>query len=184
MTTVSALLAGFSLAAAMGLMTAGTRPVLYEWSSSLFVAASAAFVFALQFTFSGLQYAAPPAERLAWLPRDESGNPRPEFLVGAERVQKKDFELQKRYFRRTDASYNLGLVLFLVGLALLFLPVSGQSVPQVVGLLTVGAALCLEILWIGARIFPRMRPHWLAPGYRSLAGEFEDLPPKGPPAPH
>lgn len=118
-TTGATLLGGFSLAAAAVLVTAERQPPLGGWALVSFVVSAAAFVFSVQFTSSGLGYAATPEERLMWHPRARTD---PSTLARVERVHRMDARLRQRYFYRARLMYRVGLLGFLTGMILLCIP--------------------------------------------------------------
>ncbi len=166
-TVAAPLLAGFTLASIIVMVTAERQPLLSEWATFAFVAAATKFVFSMQFTYCGLLYAAPPSEREAVMPRRLGEEPTPSEFAKALRVQYQDDQIQRRYFNRAGLLYNLGVAAYLSGLILVLIPVrwSAAVITAIVG---VAIALLVELLWLASQIGLIARPQWLLPGYGSL----------------
>jgi hypothetical protein len=165
-TVAAPLLAGFSLTTIVVLLTAGTMPER-EWGITTFAAAATMFMFAMQFTYMGLMYAASPSERVDWMPRIPGHEPDEAAYDYAARVQAKDFELQEHYFTRAGTLYNLGILAYTTGLALILVPRT-WTVPRSIAIAVLSVAFVLEAIWAITDLMGR-RAQWLLPGYRSLA---------------
>jgi len=170
MSTVAAVLAGFSLAIIGVLLTTNNRPTLSESGVALFVAAALFFIHAMQFVFSGLLYAMSPTDRIAWLPCDETGTVLPSAFRGAERVQAQDKELERRYFMRAGICYFIGMASFISGIGVILVS-PNLGVLRMAALGTVILALFLQLLWAAGNLSRRARLGWLMPSYDRLAEE-------------
>jgi hypothetical protein len=137
-----------------------------DWGITIFTVAAIMFVFAMQFTYMGLMYAASPSERVDWMPRILGREPDEPAYMDAAKVQDKDFKLQKRYFTRASMLYNVGILSYTGGLAMILVPRT-WTVPRGFAVAILGAAFVLEAIWTIAER-TRRRPQWLVPGYRSL----------------
>jgi hypothetical protein len=161
-TVAAPLLAGFGLATLALLVTADQGPRFSGVAVAAFALGSTLFVFCLQLTCTGLLYAAPPADRVAW-----QGEPGPADAAAVERaldVQRKDIWLTDRYFQPARWMYDLGLAAHLVGLAALCVPRGGDA-GRWAATAVVLTALAVEVLWIAGTHRGR-GPGWLLPGYR------------------
>jgi hypothetical protein len=151
---VAPLLAGFSLAAAAILVTtnvAGTVPMA-NWALASFSVASVLFVFAIQYQGSASGYAVPPEERLGWWPEATVD---PAALQAARQNQAEDFAIATRQSGRAGVCYDLALLAFLTGLALLVVPTS-WSIARIVAVVAAVLAGVMQVLWIvSARFLPR-----------------------------
>lgn len=183
-TVAAPLLAGFTLATTVVLRTAERQPPLQDWATALFVAAASAFIFAMQFTYCGLLYSAPPSERLAWLPRPVGGDPSVEAHTVAARVQRKDRILQGRYFKRAGFFYNVGILTYLAGL-IMTIVVDKWTVVPIFALLILIVVFVVEAIWVitvQVRQSPRLlrrSPRWLVAGPRWLLPGYDSLPSDG-----
>jgi hypothetical protein len=168
-TVAAPLLAGFTLTTVVVLLTSsGIKTIpLYEWGIMVFAIASVLFVFAVQFTFMGLMYAASPSERVEWLPRLSGQDPDDDAYAAAAKVQEMDLVLQERYFTRAARLYGLGILAYTVGLGLIITP-RDWDVPRGIAMTVLVIALVLEVIWYGSSLLER-RAQWLVPGYASLA---------------
>jgi hypothetical protein len=166
---VAPLLAGFSLAALATITTAGDKPPLADWAIAGLALASAFLLFAMQFTFMALRYGASPSERLAVNPRATKSRT---ALQEERELQGLDFAASKWYASRAGGLYDLGLLCFLVGLALLLVP-SEWTVGTAVAVTITGIAAVAEMLWASGRWLRRLA--WLSPLYRSLLPLRKDL---------
>lgn len=165
-TVAAPLLAGFALATVALLLTTADARLMpcYEWAITVFVPAAGLFIFAVQFTFMGLLYAAAPAERLDWLPPGQE--PDDEAYATATKIQVMDLALQERYFSRAGRLYSLGVLCYTAGLALIIVP-SDWDFPRVIALGFITATFALEVIWFVSALFGR-RIQWLLPGYSSV----------------
>ena len=156
--TSGPLLGGFALASAAVLVTSGDPPPLADWALIAFVTAAAAFLFSVQFSTTALGFAATPEERLMWRPAARSD---PAVLADIERIQRMDTRLRLRYQARARWTYRAGLPALLTGLMLICVPDS-LDWPRIIATAVTGAALLLELVWLGANIL-RRHPRWMLP---------------------
>ena len=152
------LLAGFSLTAVAQLVVGGDHPWLAGYAIALFASAAALLLNTLQFSASALSYAATPAERLDYNPEAASDV---DILRVIRTRQWEEMELRTRYLKRARICYNAGLLAFLGGLGTIIVPHHSWPWPtgRLLGIIVVGFALVLEILWI----FPNLSLEWLLP---------------------
>jgi hypothetical protein len=157
-------LAGFSLATIALLLTTepAKRPWLSEWSVAALALSAVLAIYVIQFSSVAAGYASPPSERLDWFPEAKLSDRRLEF---ARKLQAIDTIVANRYVRRSDLSYELCLIAFLVGLTLLVTPAQWTwlgVVPVAAG----GVAILVELAWTVARELPPSNwfRSWLLPG--------------------
>jgi len=160
-TVAAPLLGGFDLATLTLLATADRPPRLVDLAMPAVTTGAVLFLFCLQFTCSGLLFAATPAEREGWVGAlDASASP--DRLLDA---QRKDLWLAARYFRRARWTYDLGLLATLVGIAAVVVPGRHGTAGGWISTSVVCVGVLVELLWIiGSRT--TRRPRWLLPGYR------------------
>jgi hypothetical protein len=168
-TVAAPLLAGFALATIVLLLTTASVKIMpcYEWAITVFVLAAALFIFAVQFTFMGLLYAAAPAERLDWLPPGQE--PDDEAYAIATKIQLMDLALQERYFSRAGRLYSLGVLCYTAGLELIIVP-RNWDFPRGIALSFITVAFVLELIWFVSALLGR-RVQWLLPGYASVTDD-------------
>jgi hypothetical protein len=157
---VSPVLAGFSLAAIATLLTsaANERPEFAEPAVAAFTLCAVLLLGAMQFAFSSLRYSVSPAARLEWHPEATTSLA---ALDKARQAHNEDYVLATAYAQRFRLLYNLGLLAFVTGLALLTFPADWKPA-QIVAF---GIAVCagfLELLWIG-KIGGFKKPHLFPP---------------------
>ncbi|MEU6155776.1 hypothetical protein ABZ816_37895 [Actinosynnema sp. NPDC047251] len=161
-TAAAPMLAGFSFASAVVLLTAEDKPQWTEPALTCFFLAAAALLFAVQFGNAGLMYSAGPAERLAWLPDPDNVA----HVELAKRVQHRDSAVAARFRRRARACYDTGVVLLMVALTVASVP-ADWNVWRIVVVAVLSVVVVLELLWIvGGRT--RLRARWLLPDYKSV----------------
>jgi hypothetical protein len=165
-TVAAPLLAGFTLATIVALLTAGSMPER-DWGITIFTAAAVMFVLSMQFTYMGLMYAASPSERVSWMPRVPGHEPDEAAYTETALVQAKDFKLQERYFTRAGRLYNFSILAYTAGLALILVPKTWTA-PRSITLAILSVAFILEAIWTISDLIGR-RVQWLLPGYESLA---------------
>lgn len=144
---VAPVLAGFSLAAIVTLVTtdsglplAGPAVAAFSWSTVF-------LLFSMQFAFLALRHAALPSDRLSWHPEAKVDD---EAREKERLAQARDHALALYYERLTRHLYNLGLLFFLVSLGLLLVP-RDVSVWHVIALTGVAVGVLVELNWIVAR---------------------------------
>jgi hypothetical protein len=146
----AALLAGFSLTTVTGLVIGGQHPWLDQEAIGAFVLAAALYIYALQFTATALGFNASPSDRLAYNPevRDRS-----DLLHVIRLRQWEETALRTAYNKRARFTYNTGMLALLVGLGFLIWPHYWNPWPwgRFVGVLVVGIAFVVEVLWINDR---------------------------------
>ncbi len=167
-TVAAPMLAGFALASAIVLVTAGRQPPLTGPALVGFAVAAAFLLFCVQLTHTGLLYSAAPADRLAVLadPND------PEQLARAARIQHADTQLQDRYFRRARACYDLGVLALLAALTVAVVPPTWTPW-RIVTVAALAVAIATEACWVAAGWLGR-RPRWLLPSYRHVRTVLEE----------
>jgi hypothetical protein len=165
-TVAAPLLAGFTLASIVALLTAGSMPER-DWGIAVFATAAVMFVFSMQFTYMGLMYAASPSERVDWLPRVPGCEPDEAEYADAALVQAKDLELQERYFTRAGRLYGFGILGYTAGLGLILVPRTWTP-PWGIALAIVAVSFVLEAIWAVSSLMGH-RVQWLVPGYESLS---------------
>ncbi|MBZ3917978.1 hypothetical protein [Streptomyces acidiscabies] len=174
-TVAAPLLGGFDLATLTLLATADRPPRLVDLAMSAVTTGAVLFLFCLQFTSSGLLFAATPAEREGWVGTLDA-SAAPDRLLDA---QRKDLWLAARYFRRARWTYDLGLLATMIGIAAIVVPGRHGTLGGWISTGVVCAGVVVELVWIiGSRT--ARRPRWLLPGYRdareALPGTDGDAP--------
>jgi hypothetical protein len=166
------LLAGFSLAAVAQLVAGRDQPWLAGYAIALFALSAALLLNTLQFSASGLSYAATPSERLEYNPEAASDT---EILRVIRQRQWEEMDLRARYLKRARFCYTAGLLAFLGGLGLIIVPHHSWPWPigRLAGVIVVGLALLFEVLWI----VPPLRPTWILP--RESAAKAPVMPREG-----
>jgi hypothetical protein len=168
---VSPLLAGFSLAAIAGILTAEDAPPQAEWAVLAFACSIALLLLAMQLAFLALARDPLPTTQLAWHPEalvDEKA------LSSLRRRQASAFEEMVVYWRKSNRSYDLGVVAFLAGVVLLLIP-DAWTAARIAAIAVAGAALALEVWWAAANRIPGL-PHPVIRGPQEI--EVADLAPK------
>jgi len=157
------LLAGFSLTAIAQLVAGRDQPWLAGYAIALFALSAALFLNTLQFSASALSYAATPAERLDYNPEASSDT---EILGVVRKRQWEEMDLRTRYLKRARFCYGAGLFAFLAGLGLIVVPHQSWPWPvgRLAGVIVIGLALLLEVLWISP-----VRPERLLPKESKVA---------------
>lgn len=141
------LLAGFSFALALFLLP-NTRGSF--WTSAallLLVGAALAFIAAVQFTFRARQFATTPSEiEMWWRNPDEPG--RREML---RRDQRFHLSNHRGWAKRASGAYDVGLLIFLLGITTSFVPPGGFRYASDGRLAVIALALAgfvVEFVWI------------------------------------
>jgi hypothetical protein len=141
---VAPLLAGFCLATIAVLASADpTKTPLAEWSVFCLAISGVTFLYAMQFSFLALRSGSPPSGYVDWVP---------DAVIRADRMatlrdeQAEDRELFRRYFARAGFFYDVGLLFFLAGLALLMVPAHWHTSNRL-AVAAVGLAVAVEFLW-------------------------------------
>jgi hypothetical protein len=148
---VAPLLAGFSLATIAALVAA--EPPARFADEAIFALATAAslLLYSMQVAFMAMQHHATPAELLSWYPE---GIVNKRSLDDLRARQAKDRARIDGFVRRYANSYELGLLMFLLGLWLLVWPDGADPAPARVGaLVAVGLAFLVELWWSIARLY-------------------------------
>jgi hypothetical protein len=148
------LLAGVSAALAMLVLQ---RENAFEWPSltlCALVLAVLAFIAAVQFTFRARQFAVTPLEIEMWWP-DADDPQRREQLRRAQRHYRRRFEV---WSDLASGAYDLGLLAFLLGVALSIVPdggLSDASAGRVAAFVVAAAGFAAEFIWVAVMSIPR-----------------------------
>lgn len=148
---VSPLLAGFALATVAVLMTSAdpNKTPLAPWAVLCLAAAAVAFLYVMQYSFLAVRSGSAPSSYIDWEPEVTL---QPERLERLRLEQAADRRLFTLFNRRAGWLYDVGLLLFLAGLALVVVP-SRWGIANVIALTVVGLAFAIEVLWILADPF-------------------------------
>lgn len=168
-------LAGFSLATIAVLLTATATPPASEWAIAAFVAAAAMLIFAMQADFHALRFSVPPATRLDAYPEARTDR---EVLTSLRRMQARDVVLAEHYGVLGRVGYNLGLLCFFGGLALLTYP-GKWGIGSGAAFVAACTAFFTEVRWI-ARSHGLDGLSWLLTFSRRWLLSREDLAKLGP----
>jgi hypothetical protein len=163
---VAPLLAGFSLASIVGLLTGGSveKIPLLEYAIVGFALTTVLLLFAIQFSFLAVRHHVSPVERLAWRPEATVDR---DVLEDERWVQLLDMKLARTYSGRAANCYNLGLLSFTAALLLVLIP-SEWTIGRGLAVVVAAGGGIVEVLWITAGQFPFIRK-WLLPEYGEAA---------------
>lgn len=149
---VAPFLAGFSLSTIAILVTASDRPKLTEPAILAFAGAASMLLHSMQVGFIALEHYASPEDWLAWYPEATVNKL---SLNGIRQRQAVAHARIVASAKRHAITYELGLMLFLLGLFLLIWPTwpakGHPSIWRLVGLAVVGVAFLIEVWWSVAR---------------------------------
>src|ERR1035441_7494737 len=151
------LLAGFSLTTVAQLVIGHDHPWFYQWAIAALAASAALFIYTLQLSAIAVGLSATPSERLDYYP--EAGFD-PATLKHVRQRQWEDTERRGKLTFRAGWCYDLGMLAFLGGLALIIVPHIWNPWPwgRFIGLGALGIAFMIEVVWTLSR---GKRPHWL-----------------------
>lgn len=143
------LLAGFSLASIVTLMTTDSKPEYTEWSVMAFTIATGSFLFAIQFTFVALGYWLLPSDHLQWTPEARRSYRELEGVILRQRTAGREFA---RYARVAWYLFHFGVVALLSGVAAVLVPEKGQwTVLRGIALVVVVVCLITQLAWASDR---------------------------------
>jgi hypothetical protein len=153
------LFAGFALTTVAHLVIGSNHPWLYEWAIAALAASAALFVYTVQLSALAVGLSATPSERLDYYPQAAAV---PERLRHVRERQWIEMRRRKELTSRAGLCYDLGMLTFLAGLALVIVPRSWHHWPvgRFVALAVLGAAFVIEVIWA---LSGGTRPHWLLP---------------------
>ncbi len=151
------LLAGFSLTAIVQLVNGAAHPWLSQWAIGVLAVSATCFVYALQLSGIAVGLSASPSQRIEMYPEAKRD---PSLLKYVRDRQWQDMHRRGRVAMRAGVCYNLGMMAFLGGLALLVVPRQWNPVPlgRLVGLAVLGVAFVIELAWAASKA---RRPRWL-----------------------
>jgi hypothetical protein len=143
---VSPVLAGFALATIAVLVTSAdpNKTPLAPWAVLCLALAGVAFLYVMQYSFLAMRSGSPPSSYTDWEPEVAL---EPERLEHLRLEQAADRRLFLMFNKRAGWLYDLALLLFLAGLALVIVP-ARWGVPNVIAVTVVGLAFVVEVLWI------------------------------------
>jgi len=150
---VAPLLAGFSLAAIATVVTADDSPPLGDWAVGAFGVAVALLLYSMQVASLGLTRNSTPDEVLMWRPEATVSE---DELQAARVTQAADLKEVQQLGALAFRTYGWGIVAFLTGVLLLIIP-EGWSAGRIIGSCAIGAALVVEVWWLTANRYPRLR---------------------------
>jgi hypothetical protein len=172
------LLAGFALTTVVQIVSAERPPRLANLAVASFTVAAALLLYALQFSALALGYSATPQQRLEYFPEASISD---KALAKVRSDQWAEMWLRAAYSKRAALCYDLGLIVFLLGLGAVVVPSGHWSWGTVAALVVVALATGLEVAWTVSRATwpPRVlptrrqvptsrRPHHLADEGRAL----------------
>jgi hypothetical protein len=149
MGSVSApLLAAISVALATLVLS---NAAAFHWVDpvlGLLISAAFALVASVQFTFRAKQFAVTPPDLEAWWPDSEDDPARLEMLRREQRYHGREYS---KWAARARFAYNVGLLLFLLGVAATLIPKGGIDHASSGRLAVIALALlglAIEALWI------------------------------------
>jgi hypothetical protein len=145
---VAPLLAGFCLATVAVLMTSSESKTPQARAAVVCLAiAAVAFLYAMQYSFVAVRNGSPPSAYIDW---DPYCTIHPRLLTAVREEQADDRRDFVKYDDRAGWFYNLALLLFLAGLALVIVPTQWQpwnGIPLAV----IATAFILELgSWLGS----------------------------------
>jgi hypothetical protein len=151
------LLAGFSLASIVSLLTTENKPEYAEWALMALSLATGSFLFAIQFTFLALGYWVMPTDHLQLAPEARRSYEVLEEVVVRQRTAVREFT------RYADTAWNLlhvGVVALLCGVAAVLLPEGGWSGPRSVAFGAVVVCLLVQLAWASDPLFGGRLSEW------------------------
>jgi hypothetical protein len=140
------LFAGFCLTTIAQLVIGSDHPWLYEWAVAALAASASLFIYTLQLSALAVGLSASPSERLDYYPDARSNV---ETLKRIRERQWKDAARRKDLTGRAGFCYDVGLLAFLGGLALIIVPRVWNPWPigRTIALAVIGLAMLIELIW-------------------------------------
>lgn len=153
------------------LLVSDHHPPYWEYAVVCFFLATVALLMAMQFGFMALRHHPVPSDRLSWVPEATVS----EAALRNERwTQALDMTSARIYGKRLGLLYDVGLIAFIGGLAVLLVPARWDVARTLsFGIAALGGLV--ELAWIvGGRLLPDFPlTTWLQPRYKEIANKVE-----------
>ena len=162
-------LAGFAFTAIPILVSLGNPPPLTEPAVFLFVLATVGFLYAMQFSAWMHAFVSPPSVRLDW--RREALVDEDAYMIERRR-HAADLRIAAAYLTRTSVSFDIGLVSFLLAIALLLVP-QEWSPWRVAAIVPVAAAFMFEAFSILSQWTNRGLPEFWSPDHEAIVASVD-----------
>ena len=159
------LIAGFSLAAIVTLVTSSNRPPLWNVAITGFAVAISTLLFCIQFSYVAVGYWLNPTDILGWSPESKHNFQALTTDLRRQRLWMSEFN---RYQRIAGRLYQLGIIAFLAGMMAVLVPTRTDWEPwRAVSVVVVGIAFLAELGWasggaLGSFVYQRFGK-WVGP---------------------